>query len=407
MALVGTGATRYNVAEVLDYSAPPELPQPGDVIDDKYRIISVLGRGTMGVVFEALYGKLEQRVALKMLHPRAASEPRIVERLAREAREAGQLLGPHIARVLDVSISGSGLPYVVMEMVEGRDLADELSSSKQLPIDEALDFVFQACAALREAHSLGIVHRRLEPACIFVCRAEQRATIKILDFGISRIATDADGALTTAAAPSARAYAAPEVLSGAAPVDARADIWSLGALLYEMLAGRPPHASAAAGENASASPATPSLAPFREDVPPALDAAVARALATDPARRFQDARSFADALVPFASAASVRWLRATFSLAPAPAWSRGISEAALPAADEAATTTAALAERSTPRPVARETPGPSAGKAPRSSASELFERPDPERARARAKLANIAIAITAVLLALLLWRAAP
>jgi serine/threonine protein kinase len=318
----------------------PRLPKPGDVVDDKYEIVGVVGRGGMGIVFEALHRRLRQRVALKMLHPHVKEEPGVIERFEREARAAGQLLSTNVARVLDVATSSTGLPYIVMEFLDGRDLQDELEVKKQLPIQEAVDYVLQACAAMREAHALGIIHRDLKPANLFLCPTAEGPVVKILDFGISKITTEVDGRLTAAMTTlGSPIYMSPEQLRGASEVDARTDIWSLGVVLYELLAGQPPHAGTLTAVTAAIiADAPPRLALFRDDVPSALEAVIVKALQKYPAHRFADAESLAEALVPFASAASAKWLHARLSVAPSPLSSKRLGKrAAQPMDDDSLT----------------------------------------------------------------------
>ena len=311
-----------------DDSLLPRLPGPGDVVDDKYEIVGVVGRGGMGVVFEAQHRRLRQRVALKMLHPHVREEPGVIERFEREARAAGQLLSANIARVLDVQMSSTGLPYIVMEFLEGKDLQDELESRKQLPVEEAVDYILQACAAMREAHALGIIHRDLKPANLFLCPTPDGSVIKLLDFGISKITTEVDGRLTAAMTTlGSPIYMSPEQLRGASEVDARTDIWSLGVVLYELLAGRPPHTGTLTAVTAAiTADAPPRLGSFRDDVPPELEAVIVKTLQKYPVNRFQDAESLAEALVPFASDAGAKWLQARLSLPPAPASTRRVAK---------------------------------------------------------------------------------
>jgi serine/threonine-protein kinase len=325
-------------------SVLPRLPGPGDIVDGKYEIVGVVGRGGMGVVFEAVHKRLRQRVALKMLHPHVTGEPGVMERFEREARAAGQLLSPNIARVLDVETSNTGLPFIVMEFLEGRDLQDELETKKQLPIDEAVGYVLQACSAMREAHALGIIHRDLKPANIFLCPTPDGPVIKILDFGISKITTEVDGRLTAAMTTlGSPIYMSPEQLRGASEVDARTDLWSLGVVLYELLAGQPPYSGTLTAVTAAIiADAPPRLATFRDDVPPELEAVVGKALQKFAVNRFPNAESMAEALLPFASDASARRLHARLSTAPAPPSSRRAPKAS-PGSAESMTVAAPVA----------------------------------------------------------------
>jgi serine/threonine-protein kinase len=266
-------------------------------------------------------------------------EPGVIERFEREARAAGQLLSANVARVLDVATSSTGLPYIVMEFLEGRDLQDELETKKQLPIDEAVDYVLQACSAMREAHSLGIIHRDLKPANLFLCPSAAGPVIKILDFGISKITTEVDGRLTAAMTTlGSPVYMSPEQLRGASEVDPRTDIWSLGVVLYELLAGRPPYSGTLTSVTAAIiADAPPRLASYRDDVPAELEAAIGKALQKSPGLRFEDAEAFAAALVPFASAASAKWLQTRLSLAPSALSSRRLGPPAPPKDDDSLT----------------------------------------------------------------------
>src|SRR3954465_531507 len=159
----------------------------GQILAGKFRIERVLGQGGMGVVVAATHLQLDQRVALKFLLPEALSNPEAVERFAREARAAVKIKSEHVARVADVGTLESGAPYMVMEYLEGSDLATWLQQRGKLPVEQAIEFVLQACEAIAEAHALGIVHRDLKPANLFVIqRADGVLAVKVLDFGISK-----------------------------------------------------------------------------------------------------------------------------------------------------------------------------------------------------------------------------
>jgi serine/threonine-protein kinase len=275
-----------------------DLPQPGETLAGKYAIVRVIGEGGMGVVFEANHLRMRQRVAIKVLMPRFVEMPDLVGRFEREGRMAAQLRGRHIAQVLDVDVTPTGLPYMVMEYLEGRDLDVELTERGPLPIAEAVDYVLQACEAMTEAHALGIVHRDLKPANLFVCPGPKGPVIKVLDFGISKSAGDDDARLTgTHATVGTPLYMSPEQVRSAKNVDLRTDIWSLGVILFELLTGRPPFVGSTTGAAASiVIDAPPGVRELRAEVPPALEAHILRALEKDPARRFPDVQSFAEAI---------------------------------------------------------------------------------------------------------------
>ena len=271
----------------------------------KYRLTRVLGEGGMGVVYEAEHTRLGQRVALKMLLPELLRVEDLVKRFEREARAASQLRSRHTARVMDVDLTPDGVPYMVMELLEGRDLDAELERRKYLPLDEAVDYVLQACAAMDEAHALGIVHRDLKPSNVFLAEERGVRIAKILDFGISKVTSETDSKLTSAEAVMGTAmYMAPEQVRASRNVDARADIWSLGVVLYELISGRAPF---------QGSPTQVAAAIVTEDPPPieallpvpaAIGEALRKCLARDPAQRHPSVRDLMRAIAPFAPAGS-------------------------------------------------------------------------------------------------------
>src|SRR6478735_12111108 len=158
----------------------------GDVLAGKYRVDKVLGVGGMGVVVAAHHIHLDDRVAIKFLLPETLGNSDAVMRFAREARAAVKIKSEHVARVTDVGTMENGAPYMVMEYLEGADLSSWIRERRQLPFEQAIDFILQACEALAEAHALGIVHRDLKPANLFIARrADGTALVKVIDFGIS------------------------------------------------------------------------------------------------------------------------------------------------------------------------------------------------------------------------------
>ncbi len=281
---------------------------PGQILSGKYRIESVLGRGGMGVVLAATHLQLEQRVAIKFL-VEGGSDPQMRERFAREARAASKIRSEHVARVLDVGALDSGVPYTVMEYLAGDDLAKTIRDRGALPVAEAVGYVLEACEALAEAHVAGIVHRDLKPANMFLARrADGSVAVKLLDFGISKAETrGADGAITSGATIlGSPTYMPPEQIRSARNVDARGDLWSLGATLFELLVGWPPFRADTLPElcvRILEEPA-PELATFVPGAPPGLGAALRRCLAKDPAARFATVAELAEALEPFARAES-------------------------------------------------------------------------------------------------------
>src|SRR5579859_2367830 len=172
------------------------LPEPGAIVAGKYEIVRKVGEGGMGVVYEAVHVRLRQRLAIKILRPDVHDFEGVLARFEREAQASARLRSIHSARVIDVDTLPGGLPYIVLEFLEGTDLEGELQANGRMSFTDAVDVALQVGEAMSEAHSLGIVHRDLKPSNIFVCRVGERRVIKILDFGISTTESDAASRLT-------------------------------------------------------------------------------------------------------------------------------------------------------------------------------------------------------------------
>ena len=290
---------------------PPEdlqgIPAPGEQVAGKFVVESVLGVGGMGVVVAAKHATLGQKVAIKFLRPAAAKSTEAVARFLREARSAVGLQSQHVVRVMDVGTLDSGLPYMVMEHLQGSDLGQVIAERKAVPVEEAVEYLLQAMEALAEAHSVGIVHRDLKPGNLFLSRRpDGSALVKVLDFGISKSveseAHSPQSLTATATIMGSPLYMSPEQLRSTKNVDARTDVWALGVILYELLSGAPPfEADTMTGLCAKivADPPVP-LRSRRPDVPPELEAVVMRCLEKDAARRLASVGDVALALRPFA-----------------------------------------------------------------------------------------------------------
>jgi serine/threonine-protein kinase len=286
--------------------------QAGEILAGKYRVERVLGEGGMGIVVAAFHLALEQRVAVKFLRKDVAHRGDAAERFRREARAVARIQSEHVARVLDVGEMEDGETYIVMEYLDGNDLAEEMRKRGALPLAESIDIALQIADAVSDAHASGIVHRDLKPANVFLVRRSDGTRLaKVLDFGISKsllLDSASNVSLTqTSTVMGSPLYMSPEQMRSARDVDGRTDIWALGAILYESLAGAPPHSGASLPEICtSLLHDTPRpLESLRSDLPPGLAAVIMRCLAKDRADRFPSMRDFTLALAPFAAEAGV------------------------------------------------------------------------------------------------------
>jgi serine/threonine-protein kinase len=274
-------------------------------VADKYRIQRLIGQGAMGAVFAARHELLQKQVALKLISDECARAPDAVRRFFDEARAAAAIESEHVVRVLDVGQTISGFPFMALELLEGCDLAQLLEDSGPLPVHEVVDWILQALEALAEAHSLGIVHRDLKPANLYLARRRDGTrVVKVLDFGISKIARlpgESPTLTATSAILGSPVYMAPEQLRSARSVDARADIWAIGVVLYELLTGRIPFQGDSVAQVfvAVLEHSAPALRKWRADLPPALEEVVRRCLSRDVERRIRNVADLAEALAPF------------------------------------------------------------------------------------------------------------
>lgn len=285
----------------------------GEVFAGKYRVEGVLGEGGMGVVVRAHHLELDQPVAVKFLLGDVKSMPEGEERFRREARAAAKIQSDHVVRVLDVGLLEDGTRFMVMEFLAGGDLAEELEKRGSLPVGEAVTYLLEALDAVGHAHQAGIVHRDLKPANLFlVQRADGSKRVKVLDFGISKtIGTSTTEQLSltrTSAWIGSPLYMAPEQMQSARDVDARADIWSLGAILYEMLSGSPPYLADSLPQlcNLLLTTDARDIRDVVPGLPDELTAAVMGCLARDPQKRIASAGELMAALAPHASNPSAR-----------------------------------------------------------------------------------------------------
>lgn len=278
---------------------------PGQVLLDKYEVETLLGAGGMGIVARARHRVLDRPVVIKLLKTPHASEE-AVRRFLREARAAAAIESAHVVRVIDAGLLDRKRPYLVLEHLEGRDLAAELSERGRLPAAEAVELALQCAEALALAHARGIVHRDIKPANLFISRdADGGPQLKVLDFGIAKALSDSDiatedGSLTESSAViGSPRYMSPEQLQDSSEVDGRTDIWALGAVLYELVSGKPafdgPNLAVLATKILT-QPCTPvrELAP---DAPEEVAVVIERCLQKDRAERYASVVELGHALV--------------------------------------------------------------------------------------------------------------
>jgi serine/threonine protein kinase len=285
--------------------------RPGDILAQKYRVERVLGVGGMGVVVAATHLELEQRVALKFMLGDGFKTPDALTRFQREARIAVKLRSEHVARVSDTGTLENGAPYIVMEYLEGTDLGAQLAQYGPMPVGFAAECIVQACDAVGEAHAHGIVHRDLKPANLFLTQTpDGSALVKVLDFGISKASNGLDSGMAmtkTGTVMGSPLYMSPEQMRSLKNVDARADVWALGVIMYELLTGQTPFIGDSFGDLLLAVMTTPHppIRQLRPDVPLQIAALVDACLAKEPTVRVQSVAEIAQVLAPFCSAAGI------------------------------------------------------------------------------------------------------
>jgi serine/threonine-protein kinase len=293
------------------------VPQVGSTIPlprgESFHVGRVLGAGGMGTVVEATHAPSGRRIALKFLHDDLLDHPTIPQRFAREVELATMLTTAHVARTFGLERTPQGTPFMIMELLDGRDLNGLIRAEGRLPPARVARLISQACEALEEAHARGIVHRDLKPENLFITVAADGSDwVKVLDFGISKVMDNGGPQAagpkmpkltrvgTTVGTPE---YMAPEQLRGAGDLDGSADVYSLGCVLYEALSGRRPFTAPRYEDlvrmicNTDPVP----LQQLRSDLPPAFSEIVMRAMARDRKARIPTARALRDALAPWTS----------------------------------------------------------------------------------------------------------
>jgi len=289
----------------LPATLPPRDPRIGQVLADRYVLVRKIGEGGMGDVYEARHRVIDKRVAVKILHSSFASRPEVLGRFHREALTASRIAHAHIVEVSDFGNAPDGCPFMVLEYLEGLDLAHELDTHEPMSLSRITRIARQICAALAAAHAAGIVHRDLKPENIYLCR--DRVTpdfVKVLDFGISKFQGDLGGpypATVTGTALGTPYFMSPEQVEGRRDVDGRADIWALGVILYLALAKVFPFDADSYPllfvRICTADPVP--IDSFRPDLPREFSYLLSRMLERNPARRVRSCTELHAALAPF------------------------------------------------------------------------------------------------------------
>lgn len=351
------------------------VPRQGSTLPlasgESFLVGRTLGAGGMGAVVEATHQPSGRRLALKFLHDDLLDHPTIPKRFEREVQLATALTTAHVARTFGLERTREGTPFMIMEMLEGHDLCNLVQREGRLAPARAARIVSQACEALEEAHARGIVHRDLKPENLFVTRAQDGSDwVRVLDFGISKVLDESTVPLpkggrnaltrvgTTVGTPE---YMAPEQLRGAKDLDGSADVYSLGCVLYEALAGRRPFQAPIYQELVRLITTTDPqpLAAIRSDLPPGLAEVVARAMARDRRARIPTAKVLRESLAPFVAAG--RRVEGTVVMEPPPSV-RSLAAPAAPAApvQVSGRPSPPVAVGAVPAPVAAATSGPHA-----------------------------------------------
>lgn len=276
-----------------------DAPLVGQLLQSRYRVLGVIAKGGMGIVYEGIHVGLQRPVAIKTIQPRFASDKTAVARFRNEAAVIGRFGHPNIVDVYDMGVLDDGSPYLVMERLQGETLTQRLRRARPLPIPESVDLAAQVASALVVTHAEGILHLDLKPDNLWLTRAGTKTgSVKVIDFGVARVIRRGEGRVDDDAVAGTPAFMAPEQASGARDIDGRVDVYALGMILYVMLTGRLPYKGASVAELlkelGEVEPMRTRM--LRPEVPKALDAITMRAISKNRAERFVDAAAFGRAL---------------------------------------------------------------------------------------------------------------
>jgi len=277
-------------------------PRAGDLVTPKIRLVRKLGAGGMGSVWLADHDALHTHVVVKFIAADLVKSRDAISRFEREAAAAAQVKSPHVVQILDHGVSESNVPFIVMELLEGRDLAQHLENHGRLELDQVGEIVAQLCRALARAHERGIVHRDIKPHNIFLCdEGSGELFVKLLDFGVAKgvMVEKLSESTKTGTLVGSPYYMSPEQLVGAKDIDFRTDLWSVGVVAFEAMTGTRAFDAENIGALALSVHHDPLPLPSArcDAATPAIDAWFARACARKPADRFASAKEMADALL--------------------------------------------------------------------------------------------------------------
>jgi serine/threonine-protein kinase len=276
--------------------------EPGTTIGDRYVVERLIGKGGMGIVVKARHEELGQTFAIKVLREGILESGEAQARFLREARALARFQSEHVVRVTDIGRLTSGTPYMVMEYLEGTDLASLTARGASLPMEEAVDYVVQAAAGLAEAHAQGLVHRDLKPGNLFLTRrVDGSPLVKVIDFGIAKSLLSKTVVTQGERVLGSPRYMAPEQLKASRNTDTRADVWALGAILFRLLTGHTPFEQRDMLDliRAITKEPAPLLRSLRPDLPEDLEAVVARCLVANPEQRIPSVGELARDLADF------------------------------------------------------------------------------------------------------------
>ena len=317
---------------MLPRGEPMEIT-PGIIVGGKYRLERPVSRGGMGSVWAAQHQHLGSTVALKFMDPAYAASPSFQARFHREAQVAARIESPHVVKVQDYGFDALG-PYIVMELLRGEDLQTRLDQRGRLSGPETGGLLVQLGKALRRAHEAGLIHRDLKPRNLFLARGDEDGEIlKVLDFGIAKdtLGKNLAESTSTGELMGSPHYMSPEQLRAEKELDPRSDLWAVGVILFRCLTGRLPFPGDVLGTvmaRVLVDP-VPLAAQIAPDLPPGIDAFFARALARDPAQRFQSIRELVDAFAQATGGAPLGVTTAGVQMSP---FAAGPSRSSLPSA---------------------------------------------------------------------------